>query len=198
MTRAELVTIPEGEAVFGVRFLPGQAARFIDADLRDLTDAGASLEQVTRLASLGEAVADAKNDGDRSALVSHALSEARARVRPADPRVESTIAALQRSHGLASLRSLSLAAGLSERQLERRFLERVGLGPKRFARITRFAHALEIASACNAHAELAARAGYSDEPHLQREFRALSGLTPRALLRERRVGFVQGRARDSA
>ena len=41
-------------------------------------------------------------------------------------------------------------------------------------------------------AALAARAGYADQAHFIREFRALAGLTPAAYLRERRaVGFVQ-------
>ena len=47
-------------------------------------------------------------------------------------------------------------------------------------------------------AELAARAGYADEPHLLRELRALTGLLPGELRAERHVGFVQAENADSA
>jgi AraC-like DNA-binding protein len=47
------------------------------------------------------------------------------------------------------------------------------------------------ANHASSQASLAHRCGYADEPHLVREFRSLTGLTPAALLAERRVGFVQ-------
>jgi len=71
---------------------------------------------------------------------------------------------------------------VSERQLRRRFDEHVGYGPKMLQRVLRFQRLkamLELQDADLARAGLAA--GYADQPHLTRECRDLSGLTPAAL-----------------
>ena len=76
--------------------------------------------------------------------------------------------------------------GLSERQLERLFDERVGYGPKTFARVVRLQRAVEsIARPAGPRGTTASWAtfardcGYADQAHLIREFRALTGVTPR-------------------
>jgi AraC-like DNA-binding protein len=58
------------------------------------------------------------------------------------------------------------------------------LGPKTFQRIGRLQRFLELAAAAPGRglAELAAEAGYADQPHLSREARALAGLTATELL----------------
>jgi AraC-like DNA-binding protein len=73
--------------------------------------------------------------------------------------------------------------GLSSRQLRRALLTEVGLAPKTFQRVGRLQRFLRLAAAQSGRglAELAIAAGYADQPHLSREVRALSGLTPSAL-----------------
>jgi len=204
MTRAVLVPVPAGMTSFGVRFRPGCAARFIDAHASELCDGQTPLMSATRVANLAEQIADAPNHAARTQAVTRALLESRARTRGRDLLVERGVALIARARGTASVNALAVSLGLSERQLERRFLERVGLGPKRLARIVRFEHALELARHSPAsQAEIAALAGYSDEPHLVREVRALSGLSLQTLRREHAakpaqdVGFVQGERRRS-
>ncbi len=124
-------------------------------------------------------------------MIAKTLLDARMRTRPADARLERAIDALQRRHGRLAVSGLVERAGLGERQLERRFLERVGMGPKRLARVLRFARANALMRDGHPQIEVALRAGYSDEPHLLRDFRALCGVTPKALAQERHVGFVQ-------
>ena len=75
--------------------------------------------------------------------------------------------------------------GLSERQLERLFLERVGISPKRYARLRRFELARRLVAAGQALGDVAYAAGYADQAHLTREFRVFSGTTPRRF-RQRR------------
>jgi methylphosphotriester-DNA--protein-cysteine methyltransferase len=70
------------------------------------------------------------------------------------------------------------------------FRETVGVSPKAFAKITRFDRAVRAARA-DAHttwASIAATAGYYYQAHLIAEFRAIAGVTPRALLDELRAG----------
>jgi len=83
---------------------------------------------------------------------------------------------------------------VGERWLERAFARHVGYGPKMLARVVRFQHAVALLDAGPplSWSALAYEAGFADQAHLVREFRALAGLTPGDFAAERRdVGFVQ-------
>jgi AraC-like DNA-binding protein len=86
----------------------------------------------------------------------------------------------------ASVSTVALGLGVSERHLRRVFHETVGLSPKAFARLARFHRALRAAREDGAASwtNIAAAAGYYDQAHLIAEFRAIAGVTPRALLGE--------------
>ncbi|MFP2912284.1 helix-turn-helix transcriptional regulator [Pyxidicoccus sp. 3LFB2] len=104
------------------------------------------------------------------------------------------VAVIEEARGQVSVRDLAQVMGVGERQVERRFLAAVGLSPKVLCRIARLQHALTLLRGpCRPEgAELALAAGYFDQAHQVREFRALTGLTPGAYVRERaHVGFVQ-------
>ena len=86
--------------------------------------------------------------------------------------------------------------GLSMRQLRRRCHAVVGYGPKTLQRVLRFRRFVARIDAsppggqAGVHpghdlAALAAEAGYADQAHLTRECRALAGLSPAALARQR-------------
>ena len=94
----------------------------------------------------------------------------------------------------ASVRTVAADLGVSERHLRRVFLETVGVGPKALARLTRFRHALRAArkDPRASWASIAAAAGYYDQGHLIAEFRAIAGVTPRALLGEIRAAASFG------
>jgi AraC-like DNA-binding protein len=82
-----------------------------------------------------------------------------------------------------SVAATAAALGLSDRQLHRRSLAAFGYGPKTLGRILRFRRAVALARRQVALAETAVRAGYADQAHFTREVRALSGVTPRELIR---------------
>ncbi|SED20274.1 Helix-turn-helix domain-containing protein [Amycolatopsis tolypomycina] len=76
-----------------------------------------------------------------------------------------------------------LRAAVGERRLRRRFVQAVGYGPATYLRVSRFQRAVALSSRAPNLAALAVAAGYSDQAHLSRECRALTGLTPRAYFR---------------
>ncbi len=195
MTRAEVVPLSAGARLFGVRFRPGAGALFLDARADELEDRDVPLTDLAKAgtAQLMDEVFDAGGDAQRIAAVERFLTRASARERAEDSRLRRAVSTLCRSHGSASVRDVAMAVRLSDRQLERLFLERVGLRPKLFARVMRLQRAVALASrkVAGSQAELALQAGYADESHLIRDFRALTGLSPRALASERRVGSVQ-------
>ncbi len=71
-------------------------------------------------------------------------------------------------------------SGYSHRTLISQFRRSVGLTPKEYTRVLRLQRAIRRMPRVGSLAELAAEAGYSDQAHLSREFRAFSGLTPGA------------------
>jgi AraC-like DNA-binding protein len=70
--------------------------------------------------------------------------------------------------------------GITPRHVQRRFLAAVGITPKRFIRVVRFARAWQAASMseADAWADLALEHGFADQAHLVREFRAFGAEPP--------------------
>jgi transcriptional regulator GlxA family with amidase domain len=117
-----------------------------------------------------------------SAVVEPALRRRLATdARPVDRHVR--VAAARLSAG-TSVRAVAAEVGLSERQLARRFAERVGVPPKAFARVLRFQRAAALLASGHAPSATALACGYADQAHLTREGAALAGITPAALARE--------------
>ena len=102
---------------------------------------------------------------------------------PADPAALRVAARIADTAGRASIAALRDETGLSDGRLVSLFRQQVGVTPKRLARIHRFHHALGLVTGAGAPlARVATEAGYYDQPHMNAEFRALAGLTPRQLL----------------
>lgn len=92
---------------------------------------------------------------------------------------------LEYTGGRATVRALASRYDVSERQLERRMRDAVGLSPKEFARVVRLRRFVQsLQSNPGGLADAAQRAGYYDQPHLNREFKALVGVSPGDYLRE--------------
>lgn len=94
-------------------------------------------------------------------------------------------AELQRSCGRVPIQRLAAATGWSRRHLERRFREQVGRSPKDIAQIRRLQEALRLQEAGVPLAHLATRAGFHDQPHFNRAFKAMMGFSPLRLPADR-------------
>jgi transcriptional regulator GlxA family with amidase domain len=80
--------------------------------------------------------------------------------------------------GRARVESVADHVGWSRRHLAARFQGEFGLAPKRLARVARFQRARALIDARLPLAIAAAEAGYADQSHLNRDWRALAGRTP--------------------
>jgi AraC-like DNA-binding protein len=129
---------------------------------------------------------------ERFAILDAALLDRLARTRDPGARPEVGYAwhRLLATGGRATVAGLAAETGWSERHLRGRFLTETGLTPKAAARVIRFDRArrrlLRAARAGRRPglATLAADAGYYDQAHLDRDFRALAGGPPTAWLAE--------------
>ncbi|MCK2239544.1 MULTISPECIES: helix-turn-helix domain-containing protein [unclassified Crossiella] len=81
---------------------------------------------------------------------------------------------------------LAAEVGWSRQHLRTRFQREFGVSPKVLARVVRFQHARDLLVRPDrpALAEIAARAGYADQAHFTRDWRAFSGLSPTVWLAE--------------
>lgn len=83
--------------------------------------------------------------------------------------------------GRNSLAEMLKLIPATERQLERKFREHIGLSPKKFAAIVRFQYSLkklkEIAPTANL-TDVSYDCGYYDQSHLNNSFKKFTGLTP--------------------
>ena len=166
------------EAILGV---PAKeiAGRVVALD--DLWGPAATREAFDRLAPAESAL-------ESTRIVDSVLAERMMKAR-ATPAVSSLVLDAAGKLVDAPVNAVADELGMSERHLRRVFLERTGLGPKTFAKLVRFRRAVESARGERAAgwAEIAVTAGYYDQAHLIAEFRAIAGMTPRALLAELRT-----------
>lgn len=103
-----------------------------------------------------------------------------------DPLALAATLAIDRSHGLQRIGALARESRVSTRTLDRRFQDAVGLTPKRYARMRRMQHGLQLLSASPLGlAAIADIAGYADQAHMTREFVALGGVRPADIARPR-------------
>jgi AraC-like DNA-binding protein len=138
---------------------------------------------------LTERIRDLASWEERFEAVDAFLVERLAEASPPDPGVSWAYRDMVRTAGRVPVSCYAEALGWSNRKLVTVFRDQVGLAPKTLARVARFDGALQWADAHPAvtWAEVAAEAGYYDQPHLTREFVALAGIPP-GELRARTLG----------
>lgn len=126
-------------------------------------------------------IAHAAFDEARQMVEEWLLALLRERGRPLNAGAQAA-ARLYRSHGSLRIGGLAEELGLSQRQLERQFVQEVGVNAKTLARLIRFeeTHNRLWRDPHTPLAPLAYELGFADQSHLTREFRALSYMTPRA------------------
>ncbi len=96
-------------------------------------------------------------------------------------RIGSSVEMLMRSPW-TSVGTLADEACLGKKQFERVFREQVGMNPKEYIRVVRFQKSLRMLQ-CGTrnYAGIAAECGYADQSHFIREFKSMSGHTPKSL-----------------
>ncbi|WP_253853008.1 helix-turn-helix domain-containing protein [Prauserella alba] len=91
---------------------------------------------------------------------------------------------IRSSAGTVRVDTLARETGWSRRHFGERFRREIGLTPKQATRVVRFERAVDLLKAGRGLAETAALCGFSDQPHLTGEWRALAGCVPTTWLAE--------------
>ncbi len=108
-----------------------------------------------------------------------ALRSMSATWRAPDPAVRRAVRYIVAQRGEVEMSAVATEAGLSLRQVQRRFLERTALTMREWARVRRLRESLALKMrGVEGWSAVAASAGFADHAHLTREFVALTGMAP--------------------
>ena len=87
-------------------------------------------------------------------------------------------------HGQIPVKEVAWQSSYCERQLNRLFLMQIGMNIKNYARLIRFNYVLKhIQKSPCFFAALSQQAGYFDQAHFDKDFKAISGVTPQTYLK---------------
>jgi AraC-like DNA-binding protein len=100
--------------------------------------------------------------------------------------VEQVLMQTMQQRHFGNIDRLAKQACISTRQLERQFLERIGMPPKLFSRLARFSRAWNIRELNPdiTWLSIAHTCGYADQMHMIRDFKTFAGVTPGMLQRD--------------
>lgn len=189
MTGPILISASGVVRLLGIRFQPGGTRPFLDVAANEITD------QVVELGGLSRQferdllhACERAFDLDQKISAVDAFLVSRLNHSNFDSNLLALAASIIDRRGLVSVDQLASSAGVSNRQLERRFLQEIGLGPKLLARIVRFQQVFRAVDQSNpAWAEVAIECGYYDQAHLIRDFNQFAQQTPRVLFASQSV-----------
>ena len=185
-SRACVIEFERGRAHISVDFTLGAAVCFVPQPLGQTADEFVPLADIWGRpgAWMRERMLEAPTPQDALAVMEDVLLGQLTGPLAPDPAVTAAADAL--SSGVP-VGEVAATLGLLPRTLRRRFTAQVGLTPKRFARVQRLQRVVgDLGDRAHADwADLAARHGYADQPHLADEFRQLVDVTPTEYLHSR-------------
>jgi AraC-like DNA-binding protein len=184
MTRPVIIKATGSVRLIGIRFHPGGTFPFVRVPMHEVTD------QIIELGAIAadlerEFIAAAESDASlqmKIAAIERMLAR-RLRSCGHDSPIVDLTARIIGTAGRVPLDTLAAEAGLSTRQLRRRFLMEVGVGPKLLCRLLRFQQVFRAVDENVAEwAGIAFECGYYDQAHLINDFRQFAQQTPSVLL----------------
>jgi AraC-like DNA-binding protein len=166
-----------GSVLTGVRLAAGAGAGLLGVPLHAIADQRIALDALWD--GRGRDWQARLEDGAEPLAVLHALCASRPLATDA---AMAWVFARLASDDAARLTDLLRDLGISERALRRRCQDAFGYGAKTLQRILRLQRFLRLATDHPTLTAAALHAGYGDAPHLVRDSRQLTGLSPRELV----------------
>ncbi|HWW84522.1 MAG TPA: helix-turn-helix transcriptional regulator [Vicinamibacterales bacterium] len=171
---------------FQVNFTPLGARLYYDRPLAEFTNLTVELSDVigTSAGTLMSQLHDTTSWHERFQVLEGDIRARLGRARRPPDAIAQALHALRVAHGDLRIRRLAEVSAWGERHLTSQFREHVGLTPKGYARLLRLGRAMSLGRDARARplVAIAQTCGYYDQAHLARECRAISGLSPSALL----------------
>ena len=181
LSRPWIVQAPARIDTVGVRLRPGGFTALFGASLAGTADREVPLAELPApLTALAAAIRRARRPASaRRAAETRLLAHAAAQLpggRVAAPACAGVVRAIHRRRGRVGVDALSAVTGLPRRRLERLFRRETALSPKQYIRIVRLTALLHRLDAPDRERliDIALDAGYFDQAHMARDFKALT------------------------
>ena len=174
-------SLREGTVIAGLRLRPGTVRSIVGCPAGLILNGGALLSDLAPGAgALHQRLLMTANLADRHALLEDWVRTAIARNGTVDHAVVAACRLLAADPQL-EIGEISRQFNWNVRTIHRQFRAACGYGPKHFHRIMRLQKAIRVvqATAPARLAEAAHVAGYADQAHMNRDFRDLTGFSPR-------------------
>lgn len=181
-TKRLTLTMGYHHLVIKVGFQPGGLYRLLGIPMQELlrTEAFDTGELFGNdIKNVNEQLSEATSFAGMILIIENYLLNKIRKVKQQLP-IDFVLSFLIREGGLINIDSLASMACLSNRQFERVFKDRIGLSPKFFSRLVRFANAwvLKESSPTLTWIKIAHQCGYFDQMHLIRDFKEFTGTNP--------------------
>jgi AraC-like DNA-binding protein len=167
--------------VMGVKFFPNGLAHFSSLPLNEIKHQAVELNHIFKTDSnqLLAKISESKSFSEKAQCMDKFLMKHLRETRRNTGLVKAMMQDIYKTNGSVAVAELVGKYHFSERQLERIFLQEIGLSPKNFSRIIRFQQVFRLAELSGSLTSLALEAGYFDQAHFSREFKSFTGLSPR-------------------
>lgn len=169
--------------IFSVRFRPNGFFPFASVPIKELENRAVPLEELFASAGLEieHRILSAGTTPERIRCIEDFLTERLNDAATIDRIVASTVDTIMTANGQLSVDEISRKSRINRRQLERKFSSMIGLSPKQLSRTIRLQATLKMIlnnSLPNLTA-VAYEGDYYDQAHFTKEFKELTGLTPK-------------------
>jgi len=182
-TKPQLIDL-NGDVLLSVRIKPYGLNMFTNVDLNETINESISPEDIfgKEILNLEELLFNCKEDVLQVKLIEHFFYQKLLKHgRYNDKVFDFFIAKILGHKGNINIENLSRSINISKKTVERKFIKKLGLTPKRYCRIVRLFHALKIPKTQNDFklSSVAIDNGFYDQAHFIKEVKQFTGMTPK-------------------
>ena len=180
------LSVREPMRLFAVRFRPWGVSRFSNVSMANMIDRPVPpFESLNELGDeLEKRLRSVRSDTSRVAVTDRFLTNALQAYSRIEPRLKMLLDAVD--GGRCSSAEIARKLSMSDRSFNRLWKDVVGIQPRKFIQLMRFHNALEMIDDGVKLIQVAADCGYSDQAHMARQIKVITGLPPSSL--RRRLG----------
>jgi AraC-like DNA-binding protein len=165
--------------ILGIKLKPSAITHLFGVPMKSTTDTVVELRKALgrKASPLEKALREA--DGAHRAAIANDIFEKLCFNYPASHPVDQALQMIFARKGMIAVADICKELSVSERYVEKLFQNYVGLSPKFFARIIRFSHIFQLIKDKDPDwAAVVFEAGYYDQSHFIRNFKAFTGEDP--------------------
>lgn len=172
---------------FATRFYPYGVANFINIPLKKLENKETPIAELfgkSKADALEQKIIHATDTQQRIAIIEAFLLDKLKEQSTIDNIVKSTVDTLIATSGSSPIKAILKEDLSKRRQLERKFLNQIGMSPKQLGKVVRLQAALKLLlhQKAETFTEIAYESEYYDQNHFIKDFKEFTGTTPKDFL----------------